>query len=409
MNGFRFLSLACCLCLAAVLGAADLCTTGVPPVPYPLWDGHETIARYARRVNLPETQTLDLGNGVALELVLIPAGKFIMGTPEPKPVDKAAFLRKIIIGQAVLAAGGGILLVLICFAILRAIRERRRFQYSLRRLIAMTFAAGLCVLGAMHWWHSRRSLEEARGQYSVALARFKDAYREYTYYYWEVPAHEVTITKPFYMAKYKVTQEQYQQIMGVNPSHFQGLDLPVEMVSWDDAKEFCKKGRDVTRRQRAEQRLPGSSEASGLADARGSEFRLPTDAEREYACRAGTITKYHSGDRESDLARVAWYRPRDSPQPHLHPVGQKEPNAWGLYDMHGNLWEWCEDDFHTVYAGAPTAGPARDKLPSGSSRVLRGGSWGDYPRFCRSAIAHVSAPHARTYFFGFRVVLAGPP
>jgi len=306
MRSSGLLSLVGWLCLAVVAvvaageavspspsgrGQGEGRSAGVPP-SYPVRDGKETIAQYARRVNLPETKTLDLGNGVALELVLIPAGKFIMGKPEPKPVDEAASRKKIVIGIAVLAAGGGILLFLIGGAILRAIRKKHRFQYSLRRFMGIMFAASLCVLGGMHWWHSQRSLEDARAGYNAAVAVFKGGWRA------EKPPHEVTITKPFYMGKYEVTQEQYQQVMGANPSHFKASNLPVEQVIGGEAKEFCKKAGEPTAGFSTPRTGAGGTPA----------LRLPTEAEWEYACRAGTTTTYYSGDKEADLARVAWYQ-----------------------------------------------------------------------------------------------------
>jgi formylglycine-generating enzyme required for sulfatase activity len=192
----------------------------------------------------------------------------------------------------------------------------------------------------------------------------------------------VTLTKPFYMGKFEVTQEQYQQVMGNNPSHFQGRDLPVEQVSWDDAQEFCKK----------------ASEKTGLT------IRLPTDAEWEHACRAGTRTTYNTGDTEADLDRAAWYGANNGDT--THPVGQKVPNAWGLYDMHGNVWEWCADWHVKNYsAGAATdpRGPTK-----GQYRVLRGGSWLNFPMGCRSACRLGGAPDTRFDIFGFRVAVLAP-
>jgi len=398
MKSSRSLSLVGWLCVgAAALGAADEAvspsprgrgqgegrTAGVPPA-FPLWDGHETVAQHARRVNLPEAQTLDLGNGVALELVLIPAGKFIMGTPEPENVNDEAFQMKIMLGHAVLAVGGGILVVLIGFAILRAIREKHKFQYSLRRYMAMMFAGSLCVLGGMHRWHSQRSLEEARAEYKAATARYMEAPSN------EKPAYEVTIPKPFYMGKHEVTQEQYQQAMGANPSYFIRPDRPVEQVSWNDAKLFCKKVNEPTAGVSPARTGAGGTPAVGL----------PTDAEWEYACRAGTTTIYCSGDREADLARVAWYDANSGDL--THPVGQKEPNAWGLYDMHGNVWEWCEDwvEDHTKVDAKDWRWPA-----SGEGRVLRGGSCYGGAEGCRSACRAMLPPGGRGCVFGFRVVV----
>ena len=384
MRSSRLPCLAGWLCLAVVaVGAADASLAKAPQArqPVPLWDGKETVAQYARRVNLPETQTLDLGNGVALELVLIPTGRFIIGTAKPKPVAEEAFHKKIIVGQAVLAVGGGILLFLLGGAILRADAEKHRFQYSLRRFMAMMFAASLCVLGGVHWWHS----QDARAGYIAAMSRYADANPS------EKPAHEVTVQKPFYLGKYVVTQEQYQQVTGANPSQFKGANLPVEMVSWDDAKEFCK---------RLSERLPLT-----LPSPHGGEgkwfVRLPTDAQWEYACRAGTVTKYYSGDDEADLARVAWYRANSGNS--THPVGQKEPNPWGLFDMHGNVCEWCEGwiEYHpNTYS---------QSAPNGEYRILRGGCWHWEAKGCRSASRARIRPGDRYSIIGFRVVLTEPP
>ena len=350
---------------------------------WPLWDGHETVEQYSRRVSLAPTLTLQLGNGVALELVLIPAGKFIMGTPEPKPVDEEAFRKKIVAGQAFFAAGAGVLLVLLCTAVIRAIRKRRRFQYSLARLMAMTLAAGVGVLGGMHWWHSGRGLELAREEYAVALARYNDGEDN------EKPAHEVTISRPFYMGKYEVTQEQYMQVMGTNPSLFKGPNLPVDAVWWGQAQEFCRKASEVALS------LPPPARGGGKG-----VVHLPTEAEWEYACRAGTETTYCSGDKEADLGRVAWYQGNSGNM--AHPVGQKEPNRFGLYDMHGNVWQWCEDwcgKFAAEAATDPT-GPG-----TGSCRVLRGGSWLLVQRNSRSAKRYMNHPAMRSNYIGFRVVV----
>ena len=176
----------------------------------------------------------------------------------------------------------------------------------------------------------------------------------------EHPAHEVTLTKPYYMSKFPVTQEQYQQIMGTNPSQFKGNNNPVETVSWDDAQEFCKK---VT--ERILDSIPDPSPLIHVP----YPCRLPSEAEWEYACRAGTRTYYYSGDTEDDLKRVAWFAANSNNT--THPVGQKEANAFGLYDMHANIWQWCED-WYDAYSSNPVTDPHGYAL--GARRVLRGES-----------------------------------
>lgn len=203
--------------------------------------------------------------------------------------------------------------------------------------------------------------------------------------------HKVTLTEGFWMGKYEVTQGQYKQIMGSNPSKFteSGKDAPVETVSWDNAKEFCGKVTSLMRRTNNKQL------------ATGGECRLPTEAEWEYACRAGTRTRYYTGDSESDLGRAGWYVSNSGSK--THEVGQKTPNAWGLYDMHGNVYEWCED-WYGEYSGGSISDPKG--ASSGSSRVLRGGSWFNLAGSCRSAPRSDRDPERRYNFSGFRVVLA---
>ena len=197
-------------------------------------------------------------------------------------------------------------------------------------------------------------------------------------------AHEVTLTKPFKMGVHEVTQTQYERLMGVNPSHFKGADNPVHRVSWNDAVEFCRRLSE----------LPAEKAA-------GNVYRLPTEAEWEYACRAGTATKFSFGDDESELGDYAWYGVNCDQK--THPVGSKKPNAWGLYDMYGNVWEWCQD-WEEDYPIGSVTDPSG--ATSGSYRVARGGSWDDTAGFCRSAYRSRYGPSYRSYRYGFRVCLS---
>ena len=147
----------------------------------------------------------------------------------------------------------------------------------------------------------------------------------------EGPQHRVRITKPYWMGATHVTQEEYLRVMGSNPSKFQGdPKRPVEQVSWNDAVEFCRRLSELPAENAAKRR-----------------YELPTEAQWEYACRAGTTTRWYSRDDEAGLVDVAWFNTNSSGQP--HPVGQKMPNAWALYDMHGNVFEWCQDWYDRDY------------------------------------------------------------
>jgi formylglycine-generating enzyme required for sulfatase activity len=228
---------------------------------------------------------LDLGNGIKLELVLIPAGEFMMGSPDS---DKNALL-------------------------------------------------------------------------------------------FEKPQHRVRITKPFYLGKYLVTQEQWEAVMGDNPSHFKGPKNPVETICWNDCQKFVEKLN---------------------AKVGGGKFSLPTEAQWEYACRAGSTTRYCFGNEESGLDKYAWHDADSDSKPHR--VGEKKPNAWGLYDMHGNLWEWCQDWYdQDYYANSPTDDPTGPS--GGSNRVLRGGCWYRPTSLCRSALRNYNSPGSPIHYLAFRV------
>ena len=198
----------------------------------------------------------------------------------------------------------------------------------------------------------------------------------------EAPAHQVTISRPYYLGTCEVTQRQWAAVMGSNPSYFQGENsrifnadtLPVEQVSWEDCQEFVRR----------------------LNAATGGKWRLPTEAEWEYACRAGS-----TDDFAGVLKEMAWYRENAGDTP--HPVGHLRPNAWGLYDMHGNIWEWCEDRYgpyasgHQVDPHGPSTGP---------SRVARGGCFVASPISCRSMARYKFAAGDRNLFIGLRLARA---
>ena len=204
----------------------------------------------------------------------------------------------------------------------------------------------------------------------------------------EHPRHQVTVA-PFYMGKYPVTQAQWQAVMGNNPSRFKGADRPVENVSWNGCQEFMQK-------------LNATVETHGRASL---QFRLPTEAEWEYACRAGSETIWHFGDDPAQLGKYAWFDKNSDSE--THSVGQLQPNAFGLYDMHGNVREWCADTWHKSYDGAPTDGSAWERRDSDwrMLRVLRGGSRYSDAESLRCAVRlRDDWLYLRLYIWGFCLV-----
>jgi len=237
--------------------------------------------------------------------------------------------------------------------------------------------------------------------------------------------HQVTIGKDYHLGVTEVTQGQYEKVIGANPSYFQGNNIegsrsnhPVEKVSWEDAVEFCMKLSDLPEEKKA-----------------GRAYRLPTEAEWEYACRAGSKTAYSFGDSGRDLGNYAWFLNNSGSKKidsdalwawlqdnrheyktfqeyedtiksagcATHPVSEKKANAWGLYDMHGNVWEWCSDWYGEYPKGAVSdpVGPRE-----GSFRVYRGGSWRNLAAQCRSAIRYRNGRVAPHQFCGFRVAMS---
>ncbi len=227
--------------------------------------------------------------------------------------------------------------------------------------------------------------------------------------------HEVTLTEGFWMAKTETTQAQWLALMSGNPSHFQGDRLPVERVSWEEGKGFAAALTDRMRRE-------------GKLDP-GWEFRLPTEAQWEYACRAGTTTAYYTGDNEQALHEAGWYSGNSDRKPsrmgvwvrsipvfagwvkgitgrQTWPAGKLEENAFGLQDMHGNVWEWCED-VYGEYGEGKVLDPIGPR--EGPDRVIRGGSWHTPAVFCRSAYRAWGGPDFRYNYLGFRVCLVPGP
>jgi formylglycine-generating enzyme required for sulfatase activity len=193
--------------------------------------------------------------------------------------------------------------------------------------------------------------------------------------------HRVTLTKGFYTGIHPVTQAQWKAITGATPSHFKGDTRPVEQVSWDDCQEFCKKL---------------TAHLKGRVT-----VRLPSEAEWEYACRAGTTTEYHTGDGEAALKKAGWYSGNAGSQ--THPVGELAANAWGLHDMHGNVWEWCQD-WYGPYAAGDQTDPVQLTKQSNEYRVLRGGSWYGVSASCLAACRGRGGPGGRFVSYGFRCV-----
>ena len=244
-----------------------------------------------------------------------------------------------------------------------------RLLKKITNSIGMEFVlipAGSFVMG------SRISLKELVQRYGGEEKLYKD----------EKPHHPVKIEQPFYLQATPVTQGQWQRLTGDNPSNFKdcGDDCPVEQVSWIDVQRFIEELNLIEHTK---------------------DYRLPSEAEWEYACRAGSETEFFFGSFAKRLGEFAWYSENSDAK--THPVGKKKPNGWGLYDMHGNVWEWVEDEWHDSYDGAPVDGRAWIDNPRGSYRVKRGGGWNLGAQFCRSAMRGVLRPDDRNGDVGFRL------
>lgn len=205
----------------------------------------------------------------------------------------------------------------------------------------------------------------------------------------EQPAHVVTLAYSFSMARYEVTQELWQLLMGENPSKWRGPRNSAEMMTWLEGNEFCTKVAGLLRKRK----LLGDDE----------EIRLPSEAEWEYVCRAGTTTAYSFGDDISQLTDYAWFK--GNSKGHDPPVGVKKANPWGFYDMHGYLWEYCLDSWHSDYANAPADGSAW-RAKNAKDSVVRGGSWTHSAEMARSAFRQPVSFETKSDAIGFRCVRA---
>lgn len=206
-----------------------------------------------------------------------------------------------------------------------------------------------------------------------ATPEMKDPYDD------EKPTHQVTLTNDYYIGKYEVTQALWKAVMGNNPSRFKGDNLPVETVTWNDCQKFISKLNRIT----------------------GKKFRLPTEAEWEYAARGGNKSRGYQYSGSNNLSDVAWYE--DNSDSKTHAVGSKQANELGIYDMSGNVWEWCQDRYGR-YSKSSQTNPTG--ATSGSFRVRRGGSWNFTARICRSSYRNESLPSLRNSDLGFRLVLS---
>ena len=206
-----------------------------------------------------------------------------------------------------------------------------------------------------------------------ATSEMKDSYG------WEKPVHQVTLTNDYYMGKYEVTQALWEAVMGSNPSYFKGDNLPVEKMSWNDCQEFISKLNSMT----------------------GRKFRLPTEAEWEYAARGGKKSRSYQYSGSSNISDVAWYDGNSGSK--THPVGTKQANELGIYDMSGNVYEWCQDWYGSFSSSSQTNPTGSD---SGSNRVFRGGGWNCNAGCCRSSFRCYITPDIRDYYLGLRLALS---
>lgn len=321
-----------------------------------VWDGQETVEAYALHEGLKSTLTIRLGSKVEIPMVLIPAGKFVMGSSPPKHPSDAAWIEHVL---WILAAG--LLILLVVRPGYDAVRLRRRPQFSLKRLVLIFLSLSFVAYVSVRAW----DLNERWNTYT----HLEEQHRLTSNH--ERMAHLVTISQPFYMSKYEVTIEAYLQVgkKKLPEYYFTSVPVipanhPIDYCTKAEAEEFC---------------------AGVCCQFTAYTVCLPNEEQWEFACRAGTTTNYYTGDSESDLRRAGWYRKNNGGM--VHPVGEKEPNFFGLYDMHGNVAEWCSNKFYP-YPGA------WQNTPDPTSEILRGGYYTNAmeERLCRSSSRTVVVP-----------------
>lgn len=376
------------------------------PIPearteWPKWESGELVQNYAAKIGLPTEISLKLADATTLPYVplgpadesseiikmrLIPPGRYRMGIEDPHPINYSLIDKGLLTAKCTYYSGTLVLIALCLPSLLGSFRRRRLPTISLIRFVTIPVAIGIILLGFLWRNQNLQRLKELETELLLQQKDFNQSDEN------ERPAHWVNLSKPFYISQFEITQEQYWAVAKLKPSsdfHGWGLNQPVENVRWEEASYYCQ----------LMNRLDPGTEL-GLVN---WVVRLPTEAEWEYVAREGK-----SGSRSippSELDAVGWYRGNSKLR--VNPVGQKEPNAFGVYDLMGNVREWCLDTFRQTYY---TESPDIDPLPSliGDAKVIRGSDCFSESQECR--ITRRSHYHfaSRSNSIGFRIVLAPP-